>query len=331
MDHLIANIDQRSIPMSLYIKNNLTHLERVGLMGKGSSAFLEAVEVKKKLWFSPDDPTQLISVSDSATVMLRALEGLLDGPSLEHLDMFGFDEMTQLDRRLKRQVDLRKDLRGSDFHVINSLFGEHMARFDYSDVDFHSHFAYPTKTRYRDPFDATAFLTNKRNDDTDLQKWENSIKLHPKKDRDFISNFKDLETAQLAATAAAEVMHSIGYDYKNEALPRELDEHGKSFYQALQEQNFQNYIVINIPLSDIFRAHVPVPVPTKPKRARELVDIDLLGEDESDSFACKPLLGSGQCGYTSTKNTNSLFFMDEGWFNMAKGKSQREQIHIYLE
>lgn len=35
-------------------------------------------------------------------------------------------------------------------------------------------------------------------------------------------------------------------------------------------------------MSDIFRAPVPVMVPSKPKKARELVDIDLLAEDESD-------------------------------------------------
>ena len=31
MDHLITNIDQKSIPMNLYVKNNLTHLEKVEL------------------------------------------------------------------------------------------------------------------------------------------------------------------------------------------------------------------------------------------------------------------------------------------------------------
>lgn len=164
MDHLITNIDQKSIPMNLYVKNNLTHLEKVELRGRGSTAFLEAVDVQKELWFSAVNSTEMISVTNSASVLVRALEGLLDGPSLEHLDMFGFDEMTQLDRRLKRQVEMRQTLRGSDFHVINSLFADVMARFEYSDEDLYSYYAYPTKTRYRNPFE--------RNEETDLSGWE---------------------------------------------------------------------------------------------------------------------------------------------------------------
>ena len=77
-------------------------------------------------------------------------------------------------------------------------------------------------------------------------------------------------------------MHLYGYDHKQETSQTKLRKPEKSFYQTLQEQSFQNYIVINIPMSDIFRAPVPVMMPSKPKKARELVDIDLLGEDEPD-------------------------------------------------
>lgn len=79
-------------------------------------------------------------------------------------------------------------------------------------------------------------------------------------------------------------MHLYDYVYKEESTkPRDkLRKPEKSFYQTLQEQSFQNYIVINIPMTDIFRAPAPVLAPSKPKKARELVDIDLLGEDEPD-------------------------------------------------
>lgn len=208
--------------MNLYIKNNLTHLEKVELRGRASSAYLEAVDVKKELWFSAEKSHELISVSDSATVLLRALEGSLDGPSLEHLEMFGFDEMTQLDRRLKRQVEMRQILRGSDFHVINSLFSDYMAKFEYDTEDLFSYFAYPTKTRYRNPFE--------RNEDTDLQGWEDNIKLDPTADRDFIAAFPDFKMAQQAANAASEVMHMYGYDHKQENFETKLRKHDRSFF-----------------------------------------------------------------------------------------------------
>ena len=41
--------------MNLYVKNNLTHLEKVELKGRGSTAFLEAVDVQKELWFSAEN------------------------------------------------------------------------------------------------------------------------------------------------------------------------------------------------------------------------------------------------------------------------------------
>ena len=48
--------------MMLLVKNNLSHIDKVGLKGHGSSAYLEVVDVKKKLWFLAGNESDLISV-----------------------------------------------------------------------------------------------------------------------------------------------------------------------------------------------------------------------------------------------------------------------------
>lgn len=139
--------------MHLFIKNNLTHLEHVDLKGRGATAYLEVMDMQKNIWFSPENETDLVSVSQTSQVLLRALHDIVEHPTLEQLDNFSFDDMQQLDRKLKRKEDVRKVVKGTDFHMIHSLFSEYSSRFDYADDDLFSHFVYPTgRKRFRSPF-----------------------------------------------------------------------------------------------------------------------------------------------------------------------------------
>ena len=80
--------------MHLLIKNNMTHLEHVDLKGRGATAYLEVMDVQKEIWFSPENETDLVSVSQSSQVLLRALADIVEShPTLEQLDHLSFDDM----------------------------------------------------------------------------------------------------------------------------------------------------------------------------------------------------------------------------------------------
>lgn len=167
---------------------------------------MEVVDVKKEVWFSTSNPNELISVSNSSQVLLNVLKDIIEPQSQEPMDIYGFEDMQNLEQRLKRQGEMRRILKGSDYHLLNSLFGDFASKFDYPESDMYSHIVFPTKKAFRNPFySEDEYEMNAGRLDPD--------KIDPVRDKEFISHFKDLNTAKQAADAASRVFRDKGFSY----------------------------------------------------------------------------------------------------------------------